>query len=514
MRLRQSAPVPSASGPEPRYGGKMASSTVTDAGDVTGDELDEQPHLRTKREQLVDPRRWSAPWVVAFGAFAVLAVVYIVYAVRRFERLGFTGWDLGIFTQAVSAYGRFEAPIVPLEGTDVNLLGDHFQPWIALIGPIYRVFPSPITLLVVQALLFAVAAVPIVRLATKNLGVVIGVLIAIAYGLSWGIAHALAFDFHEIALAVPLLAFSVVALVEERWRAALLYALPLVFCKEDLGLTVAVLAAVVAWRCGKPAYRWAAGTAVWGLAWTAFAAKVVIPALGSGDYSYDTKFAESPTDGAKEFVLGFAAGDARASTAFMLLVITLFLALRSPVALIAIPTIAWRFWSTNHLYWSDDYHYDAILMPIMFVAMIDALMSLKRQGRSRRVITGFAAGSAVVALVLAAGGPLHRLAERDFYDPATAAQSVDLVARQIPKGDSVAATNNIAPKLVSDYDVTLFPRLSRDRSVPDWIIVDTNTYNMFPTSPDGVRKALEQTEAGGQYREVDSHDGVVLLRHR
>ena len=34
------------------------------------------------------------------------------------------------------------------------------------------------------------------------------------------------------------------------------------------------------------------------------------------------------------------------------------------------------------------------------------------------------AGAAVIAVVLTAGGPLHRLAERDFYTPATAAQAV------------------------------------------------------------------------------------------
>lgn len=490
----------------------MSSSLVADTDDVAGEGLGETSPLRSRRERFTDPRLWNVPWVVALAAFAGLAIVYILYSVRRFERLGYTGWDLGIFTQAVSAYGRFEAPIVPLEGTDINLMGDHFQPWIALIGPIYRVFPTPITLLVVQALLFALAAIPIVRLATRQLGVVVGVSIALAYGLSWGIAHALAFDFHEIALAVPLLAFSVVALVEERWRAALLYALPLVFCKEDLGLTVAVLAAVVAWRCGPQAYRWAAATAVWGVVWTVLATKVLVPAFSSSDYSYGTKFAESPAEGVRAFLLGFAAGDARASTAFMLLVITLFLAVRSPIALIAVPTIAWRFWSTNHLYWSDDYHYDAILMPIMFVAMIDALMSLRRQGRSRRVITGFAAAAAVIAVALTAGGPLHRLAERDFYTPAAAAESVESLARQIPEGQSVAATNNVAPHLVSDHEVTLFPRLDRDRSIPQWIMVDTNTYNMFPTSPDGVRKELKKIETGGQYRIIDEDGGVVLLR--
>ncbi len=40
-----------------------------------------------------------------------------------------------------------------------------------------------------------------------------GRLIGFAYGFSWGLQQMIGFDFHEIALAVPLLAFSVSALV-------------------------------------------------------------------------------------------------------------------------------------------------------------------------------------------------------------------------------------------------------------------------------------------------------------
>ncbi|WP_051406479.1 hypothetical protein [Williamsia sp. D3] len=69
----------------------------------------------------------TPPWILALVTFAVLAAIYCPYSIQRHERFGSTGWDLGIFTQAVKAYGHFRAPVVPLEGTDVNLLGDHFQ---------------------------------------------------------------------------------------------------------------------------------------------------------------------------------------------------------------------------------------------------------------------------------------------------------------------------------------------------------------------------------------------------
>src|SRR5262249_46369324 len=53
------------------------------------------------------------------------------------------------------------------------------------------------------------------------------------------------FDFHEIAFAIPLLAFSLSALVRRRLRPAVLWALPLVFVKEDQGFTVAAIGLVI-----------------------------------------------------------------------------------------------------------------------------------------------------------------------------------------------------------------------------------------------------------------------------
>ena len=45
-------------------------------------------------------------------------------------------------------------------------------------------------------------------------------MIGAAYGLSWGLAQMIDFDFHEIAFAVPLLACSLSALLRGRTRAA------------------------------------------------------------------------------------------------------------------------------------------------------------------------------------------------------------------------------------------------------------------------------------------------------
>lgn len=76
-----------------------------------------------------------------------------------------SSWDLGTPARVVQACSRFETPIIPIKGLGYNLLGDHSRPILALLGSIFCLFPSALTLLVVQGLLTIVSVLPITRLA-------------------------------------------------------------------------------------------------------------------------------------------------------------------------------------------------------------------------------------------------------------------------------------------------------------------------------------------------------------
>src|SRR5262245_21534886 len=180
-------------------------------------------------------------WLIALATFAA----YTTLSVTRYLRLNPGSWDLGIYTQYVRQLAHLHAPVVAIRGPGFNLLGDHFQPIVALAAPFFRLFPTPVTLLVAQAALTAVSVVPICRAARARLGTGVSRVIGAAYGFSWGLQQMIIFDFHEIAFAVPLLACSLSALVRRRPRAAVAWALPLVFVKEDQGLTVAAIGLVM-----------------------------------------------------------------------------------------------------------------------------------------------------------------------------------------------------------------------------------------------------------------------------
>src|SRR5215475_11102195 len=311
-------------------------------------------------------------WLIALATFAA----YTTLSVARYQRLNPGSWDLGIYTQYVRQLAHLHAPLVAIRGPGFNLLGDHFQPIVALVTPFFRLFPTPVTLLVAQALLTSVSVVPVCRAARDRLGTAVSRVIGAAYGFSWGLQQMIIFDFHEIAFAVPLLACSLSALVRRRPRAAAAWALPLVFVKEDQGLTVAAIGLVMivlasgAWvrrrregsagpgvAAGGPAAAgagpgdgdgpgagaWAAAGAVlvvWGLGWSALAIAVIIPHFDPAHHYMYWSDGGVISPGGHISAGGLLAqltqaGPVKLRTTVLVLLPVVFLALRSPLAAVA-----------------------------------------------------------------------------------------------------------------------------------------------------------------------------------
>jgi uncharacterized membrane protein len=319
--------------------------------------------------------------MLAFGLF----LIYCADSVSRYYRAAPGSYDLGIFTEAVKQYAHFHAPIVDILAPGFNLLGDHFHPIIAVLGPFFLLFPSPVTLLVAQALLFAVAAVPLVWLGRERLGPGAGYAIGVAYGLSFGVAQAVDFDFHEIAFAVPLLAFALWAMLESRYRTMVVCCFLLLLCKEDIGLTFVLpfgIAVMLRGRIGLGAVIAAMGTAG-----SLLAIYWIIPHFNPQHvYQYWSKNScVGTTTGAAHGNAVTCLWDSAANSAgskielvFLLLSIVAFTALRSPFVLFIVPNLALRFISTDSSFWGTAFHYNAVLMPVLGVAAIDAIERARR----------------------------------------------------------------------------------------------------------------------------------------
>ena len=450
----------------------------------------------------------ALPWVMAL----VFAGLYATISVARFERLATRSFDLGIFEQAVRHYAHLQAPIVDLEGAGHNFLGDHWNPAIAVFAPFYRLFPSPVTLLVGQAVVIALGVVPMTRAGMRHLGRWPGVAIGLAFGMSYGIQAAVDFDVHGVSLAVPLLAFGLEAFLAGRWTGVVTWVAPLVLVQEDLGLTVAALGLVLVLVGAR---RWGYGLAVFGLASFALTMTVLIPHFNAEGLSSWSRLAAPQGTGAPgqrllDLTLAVLTPGPRATTMLLLLVVTAFLALRSPLMILVLPTLAWRFVSTNQNFWGQSFHYDLLLMPIVFAALVDAVVRARRG--HWRPLRWYARAAPTLA-VLVGLFFCTRYAFRDLVDPATyqpspRAQAAERVLSKIPDGATVETDIGLMTRLTQRTRVFFVGDATP--VVPQFVLIDDNA-DWYALPPDPVQYAMS-LHPGTTYVLVHHNDGYTLMR--
>ncbi|MEU2339043.1 DUF2079 domain-containing protein [Streptomyces sp. NPDC013172] len=467
--------------------------------------------LPGSRHMLDESPQAGIRWV--WAAAALLFAAYGTVSLRLHQRMLTTGYDLGIFEQAVRSYAHGHLPVAELKGPGFPLLGDHFSPVLATLAPLYRIWPTPETLLVAQAALLAIAVVPIATFAQRTVGRHGAMVVAFGYGSSWGVAQVVGFDFHEVAFAVPMLAFGLVALAEDRWRAAALWSLALLTVKEDLGLTVGAIGCVMVWRGAR---RTGAALAAAGVVGSMLEILVVIPSFNPGGrFTYWDKMSASGTgtggpqgvgDTLYHWTLGVITPDPKATMLLMLLAPTAFVALRSSLIWVCVPTLAWRLLSDNPDYWGTGFHYSAVLMPMVFVAFVDALSSWEHSRRHALTVAG------AVAALLLPQFPLGQLLHLDTWHTSPRVAQARRILHQIPDGATVAASNRLAPQLTDRAQVTVFG-FPGSRPSPQWIAVDTATPMGWPISPLQERQLIDQALSDNYVTVVD-RDGYLLLRRR
>jgi uncharacterized membrane protein len=480
-----------------------------------------QPGDATAREAESGPGRAGpsdrVPWLIALAVFAT----YLPISVFRYLRLDPTSWDLGIFTEYVKQYAHLHAPIVDVRGAGYNLLGDHFHPIVALIAPFFRVFPTPVTLLVAQALLTAVSVIPVSRAAADLLGTGAGRAIGAAYGFSWGLQQLVNYDFHEIAFAVPLLACSLSALVRGRTRAAVWWALPLAFVKEDQGFTVAAIGLIIALAYKRP--RPGLLLTVWGLAWSLLAILVIIPHFSpTHDYMYWGNGGGVSPVGGHPSVTGLirqlATGwPTKLPTLALILLPTAFLSLWSPLVLAAVPSLLLRFVGTNPYYWGTDWHYNATVMPIVFIAAIDGMARIRaarsagEPGRLSSLLERNGAPLMLgVAAALAFQFPLSQLWSPQTYSLGPHVAAARAAMARVPDGATVATDLDLLAPLAARTD-TFWLGNGDKNPATRYVVFDTASTDWQPP-PANVRSFVESLwHDKVSYRQIYVNDGVYVF---
>ncbi|MEL4359196.1 MULTISPECIES: DUF2079 domain-containing protein [unclassified Luteococcus] len=428
---------------------------------------------------------WPALLVCGLAAVGWSAVALTLHAGLR------TGMDLAIFDQAVRSLSHGKAPYSAIKGT--NLWGDHFHPAILLLAPLYCIRDDPRLLLVAQSFLIGFACAVIARCAQRVLAVDARDRLATILGLclagSVGVQGAGSFDFHEVALAAVPVALSSAALVERRYRAAALWSLAVLPVKEDMGLVVLGVCLVLTVR-GQ--WRLAIAPAVLAIGWMAAAVKWVIPGMAGREWTYGSTLSGDPAALLPTLAGSLTRTDGIGLTACALLLAAGLLALRSPVALAALPILLARGITTGSHLPKLGLHYDLLPQILLFAAALDMLQGFD-DVRARRAIRVMAVATVTLLLV---GPMMWRLPVALTGIPR--APQAGRALTEVPADAQLA----VDPRLASHASPT-HPRLQLlepDRPVQPtvgWVVLDLRAH------PEGEPTGL---------RRVAQHGDFVVLR--
>jgi uncharacterized membrane protein len=214
----------------------------------------------------------------------------------------------------------------------------------------------------------------------------------------------------------------------------------------------------------------------------------------------------------------------------MLLLPTAFIAIRSPVILIAVPALALRFVSTDSSYWGTYWHYNATVMPVVFVAAVDALARIQRamaadgpggpagwasggRGLWRAAQAGArrygAALMLAVTVPLALQFPVSQLWQAGSYRISPHVTAAEQAMAQVPDGASVLTTLDLLAPLAARTDAFWLGNSGNPQA--QYIVFD-GLHSDYSPAPADVPAFIASLYPPHAYTEIFAAGDVYVFR--
>jgi uncharacterized membrane protein len=214
----------------------------------------------------------------------------------------------------------------------------------------------------------------------------------------------------------------------------------------------------------------------------------------------------------------------------ILLLPTAFIALRSPLVLIAGPSLLLRFLSTNSSFWGTSWHYNATVMPIIFVAAVDAMARIdaavdaddpagfanrasgSRGPRRAALAGGRRYGTAMMLAItvpLAFQFPLSTLWNAQTYRISSHIRSANAAMARVPDGATVQATLDLLAPLAARTDTFWIGNSGNPET--QYIVFDGQNSDYTPAITN-VPAFIAQFYPGHVYTEIFQSGDVYVFR--
>jgi len=333
-------------------------------------------------------KRYAGAVVSIFTAGYIL--FFSTVSILRYRAFDFGDFDLAIHAQTVWGilHGSIYSPIL-----GAPFLGNHLNLILFLISPLYAVFPTPQTLLLLQALFIGLGVVPIYLLARDILDKKFATLFSLLYLTYPALNFVNYFEFHPVAFTMFSLLFMIYYFEKEKFLPFLCFMLLSLLCKENISLGVFFFGLYVLFFTSR-GWKWSIIPLVVACFWFACALKIM-PYLNQDRIGFSLIYSHLggtiPQVVSNIFehpgiILKLIFTGTNLKFLFQLLFPLAFLSLLSPkVLLISLPFFLQQLLSLRATDHTIYYHYAAKLIPFLFISAIYGLrFLLKSRFMNRR----------------------------------------------------------------------------------------------------------------------------------
>ena len=342
--------------------------------------------MTTTKRLAADPGKGP---IFSFALVFFAVCTWASYA--RWANFEYRTFDLAYYVQALwqLIHGRFQ---VSVEG--VPLLGNHVEPIVFLIAPLFLLFRHPLVFVLAQNAALASMG-PVAFSIGQRLGLdrKTALLLAIAVLITPATGYIALHEFHPEAFTAPFLLLMLQARLRCSLRAHWGWLVAVLACKENMALLIAAYCAVQAVHARKRPLAELRAWYLWPMAlsvlWFLVCTKLITPALNSGNLDYLALYDRLGASGGDILLKSitqpqriFGALFQSLSQGNLLWALLLpFLAvplMRPRWLLIAAPILLQHLLSWRSSEWTIYFHYAAPLLPLFWIALAEGAAGIDR----------------------------------------------------------------------------------------------------------------------------------------
>jgi uncharacterized membrane protein len=284
--------------------------------------MSKKKHITKNKHETTRQKETTAPmpslgsdmkFLSRYGIIIVCAIsllyiiIYGYICCAKYESFSYYDYDLAIFNQVSwnTLHGNFMYSTIREGVYEKNgiqkriglFFKEHATPALLFFLPVYAIFKSPITLLLLQTLFLGAAAIPLYLIARRLLHAGWGIVFVVAYFFYPALGYINLFEFHPTCF-VPFFLFAAFYFyMTQKYVPFVVFLALAMFCKEDIAVIVfmfGVYALIdhIKKKEVRAGLKWVIVPSAMGLVWAILIYKFISPMLNAKGYVFGEFFKE------------------------------------------------------------------------------------------------------------------------------------------------------------------------------------------------------------------------------